>query len=190
MCRPRPAEPHAPADRGRAGLPELALLSMLTAACTPAADTSSSSAANPSAWSTDEGAAPRNAASVPAAPTTPHRWELADRLGSLRKTTPRARSQHVAGEHDAEVLTNDEAAAYPSVGPQRPLAAGAVLVEALYAAGSADVAMYFAMAKQPGGGWEYLVVRADGQVEQRGRLALCERCHAEAPDDHVFGRAR
>jgi len=170
----------------------LALFATLTAACTPSADTSSSSAADPSAWS-NEGPAPRAATSAPTAPRAPHRWELADRLGSLRKATPRARSQHLAGEHDAEVLTNDEGAPYPAVGPQRPLGGGAVLVEALYAPGSSDVALYFAMAKQPptqGGAWEYLVVRADGQVEQRGRLALCERCHAEAPEDHVFGRAR
>ncbi|MDI1432424.1 hypothetical protein [Polyangium sorediatum] len=170
----------------------LALSATLTAACTPSADTNSSSAADPSAWST-EGAAPRPTSSAPTVPTAPHRWELADRLNSLRKATPRARSQHLAGEHDAEVLANDEAAAYPALGPQRPLAAGAVLVEALYTAGSSDVALYFAMAKRAsaqGGEWEYLVVRADGQVEQRGRLALCERCHTEAPDDHVFGRAR
>ncbi|HVK71224.1 MAG TPA: hypothetical protein VM694_42495 [Polyangium sp.] len=170
----------------------LALSATLTAACTPAADTSSTSAADPSAWST-EGAAPRPTSSVPTVSNTPHRWELADRLSSLRKATPRARSQHLAGEHEAEVLANDEAAAYPALGPQRPLAAGAVLVEALYTAGSADVALYLAMAKRApaqGGEWEYLVVRADGQVEQRGRLTLCERCHTEAPDDHVFGRAR
>ena len=170
----------------------LALSATLTAACTPAADTSSTSAADPSAWST-EGAAPRPTSSAPSVSNAPHRWELADRLSSLRKATPRARSQHLAGEHEAEVLANDEAAAYPALGPQRPLAAGAVLVEALYTAGSADVALYLAMAKRApaqGGEWEYLVVRADGQVEQRGRLTLCERCHTEAPDDHVFGRAR
>ena len=27
-------------------------------------------------------------------------------------------------------------------------------------------------------------------LDQRGRLPLCERCHAEAPHDHVFGRPR
>lgn len=168
----------------------LALLATLTAGCTPSADTSSSSAADPSAWST-EGAAPRPPSSAPTVAKAPHRWELADRLSSLRKATPRARSQHLSGEHDAEVLTNDAAAAYPALGPQRPLGAGAVLVEALYTAGSSDVALYLAMAKQAQGGeWEYLVVRADGLVEQRGRLALCERCHVEAPEDHVFGRAR
>ncbi|MRG97950.1 hypothetical protein [Polyangium spumosum] len=170
----------------------LALLALLAAACTPAADTSSTSAADPSAWST-EGAPPRPTPSPRAVSQAPQRWELADRLSSLRKATPRARSQHLSGEHDAEVLANEVATAYPALGPQRPLAAGAVLVEALYAPGSPDVALYFAMTKQPSGqgaAWEYLVVRADGQVEQRGRLALCERCHAEAPEDHVFGRAR
>jgi hypothetical protein len=55
--------------------------------------------------------------------------------------------------------------------------------------------MYFAMIKQrsgfhPGGGdWEYLVIRPTGDIEQRGRLAPCARCHAEAPSDWLFGQA-
>jgi hypothetical protein len=41
-----------------------------------------------------------------------------------------------------------------------------------------------------GGDWEYLVLDATGRIEQRGRLALCARCHADAPHDHLFGTGR
>lgn len=85
---------------------------------------------------------------------------------------------------------NEAAAAYPALGPERRLGAGAVLVEELHRPGSPDIEAYFAMARRPDGRWEYLIVTPAGEVDQRGRLALCERCHAEAPHDHVFGRPR
>lgn len=89
---------------------------------------------------------------------------------------------------------NDAAAAYPSLGPQRRLDAGAVVVEALYDPGADAVVTYLGMAKSRAEGgkeaWEYLVIAPSGEIEQRGLLPLCERCHAEAPDDHLFGHAR
>jgi hypothetical protein len=51
----------------------------------------------------------------------------------------------------------------------------------------------FAMAKRDpgffpqGGDWEYIVLGADGRLEDRGKLALCARCHAEGNADRVFG---
>lgn len=117
-----------------------------------------------------------------------------DRLSTFRKAAPRARSQHLAGDHDAEVLTNEAAAAYPTLGPLRQLPAGSVLVEALYAPNQADVATYFVMVKQPStaanSAWDYAVVSNAGMVERRGALTLCARCHAEAPHDQIFGRPR
>ena len=49
------------------------------------------------------------------------------------------------------------------------------------------------MAKRPpgsdtaAGDWEYAVVTPTGDVETRGSLAPCVRCHAEAPSDRLFG---
>jgi hypothetical protein len=174
----------------RAGTVALAVVS--TAACTPTAESQSSSATNPSAWSSNESdAAPRAAAKTAA--DKPTRWEHMDSLSSFRKAGPRARSQHLGGEHDADVLANEVAAAYPTLGPLRRLPAGSVLVEALYAANQTDVATYFAMIKPSSAAssaWEYAVVSNTGMVERRGALTLCARCHAEAPHDQVFGRSR
>jgi hypothetical protein len=155
------------------------------------ADTGGSSAADPSAWSSN--GASRASAPPSTSPPPPTRFDLVDRLAALRKAVPRMRSQHLAGEHEAEILANDEAAAYPTLGPSRSLGAGAVLLEALYLPEQKDAAMYFAMIKQPAGApsaWEYLVVEPGGRIQQRGLLTLCERCHTEAPHDHVFGRPR
>ena len=50
----------------------------------------------------------------------------------------------------------------------------------------------FAMVKRDpgffpeGGDWEYVVTDSEGWIEDRGALALCARCHAEAKADWVF----
>jgi hypothetical protein len=41
-----------------------------------------------------------------------------------------------------------------------------------------------------GGDWEYLVLDAEGHLEDRGKLALCARCHAEGNGDWAFGLPR
>ena len=113
----------------------------------------------------------------------------------MRVATARAPSEHLTGELDGEVLVSEEAKGYPALGPRVTLAPGATLMERHLGRGSEKIAVYFAMVKRPsgydpdGGDWEYLVVAADGQVEERGRLPLCARCHAEAPHDHLFGDA-
>ena len=100
------------------------------------------------------------------------------------------------GDLEAEVLANAEAKAYPVLGPARSLPPGAILVEPHYRPGSSDPVVLFAMAKQPagfdpeGGDWEYLIVEPGGTISLRGRITLCARCHAEAPNDHVFGLSR
>jgi hypothetical protein len=183
MLHPRPAGPAlAAACVLSAALAAVAL----EAACTPSHE-SGSAAADPSAWSSTS---PPPSTPAPSATPTSTRWEHADRLGTFRRVGPRARSEHLGGEREAEVLVNEAAAAYPALGPERRLGAGAVLVEELHRPGSPDIEAYFAMARRPDGRWEYLIVTPAGEVDQRGRLALCERCHAEAPHDHVFGRPR
>ena len=39
-------------------------------------------------------------------------------------------------------------------------------------------------------GWEFLLLEPDGRVKERGQLAACARCHAEATSDSVFGPPR
>lgn len=165
-------------------------IAIVLVACTPSVESQSSSTTNPSAWSSNESEA-RAPATTSVVPDKPTRWEHIDALGTYRRATPRTRSQHLQGEHEAEVLTNEAAAAYPTLGPSREMPPGSVVVEALYAPNQTEVAMYFAMVKQPtasGSEWQYAVVSKTGMVERRGALALCARCHAEAPHGQVFGR--
>jgi hypothetical protein len=43
------------------------------------------------------------------------------------------------------------------------------------------------MRKGTGGAWAFEVLLPDGRVDPAADPALCERCHAEAPNDFVFG---
>ncbi len=178
--------------RGLAQRLAIVLVVVPFSACTPTVETQSSSASNPSAWSTNESDA--NAAAVATvAPDKPTRWEHMETLGTFRKAAPRARSQHLQGDHDAEVLTNEAAAAYPALGPSRQLPPGSIVVEALYAPNQTEVAMYFVMVKPssgPNSAWDYAVVSNTGMIERKSSFALCARCHSEAPQDQLFGRPR
>jgi hypothetical protein len=124
-------------------------------------------------------------------------WDLSRQLPTLRPVTPPATSEHLTGELDGEVLANEAARPYPALGPRFALAPGATLVERHLTRGLTEATVvYFAMVKRPAGydpqgdDWEYLVVAPDGQVEARGRLPLCGRCHADAPHAHLFGAGR
>ncbi|MEP7123297.1 MAG: hypothetical protein ABJE95_20390 [Byssovorax sp.] len=134
--------------------------------------------------------------SSPSAEPPPPPWDLVAQLRRLHPASPRTPSEHLNGQLDGEILADEGAAAYPALGPLRPIPAGATLVERLYPRGAADVAATFAMVKRApgydpaGGDWEYLVVDGAGHLEQRGRLPLCARCHADAPHDHLFGSGR
>jgi hypothetical protein len=146
----------------------------------------------------------------------PTLWERWSEVATYRLAVPRAPSQHLAGDHEGEVLTNVAAAAYPDLGPNRALPADSILVQRLFAPGAAAPEVVFAMVKRAeqappsssmapsssmtapaepapgidaGAGWEFLVLDATGMVESRGPLGQCARCHAEAPHDGAFGRA-
>ncbi len=176
--------------RGPVAPSGLILLTIAIVACTPAVESQSSSATNPSAWSSNESESEKKAAPQ-TTPDKPTAWEHIEALKSFRKTGARFRSQHLQGAHDAEVLVNESAGAYPALGPSRQPPAGAMFVEALYVPNQTEVAMYFVMLKRAsstGSEWEYAVVSSAGMIEHRGALALCARCHAEAPYDHLFGR--
>ena len=101
----------------------------------------------------------------------------------------------MTGDMEADVLAA-AAGPYPILGRDQRAPAGATLIERLFQPGGATPVAFFAMVKRApgfdpaGGDWEYIVVSASGQTEQRGALPLCARCHAEAPHDRLFGRGR
>lgn len=153
---------------------------------------------------------PAGGPTVPAknsAETIRSRWDRWEELPKYRVATPRAPTQHLGGDHEAETLASPEAAAYPDLGPARSLPEGSVLVERLYPTGSDTADVIFAMvrlaehpdapaqatAEDPSFPWEMLVVGPDGMIEERGAggtLETCVRCHAEAPHAGIFGRAQ
>ncbi|MFT3769587.1 MAG: hypothetical protein QM820_29475 [Minicystis sp.] len=146
-----------------------------------------------SGWVDPSTPAPRASASP--RPAVVERWDLDAQLEALHPAVKRARSGHLTGELEADVLAGS-AGPYPQMGPETRLGPGATLVERLFEPGGAAPVAYFAMVKRPpgfapgGGDWEYLVVSPSGQIEQRGPLPLCARCHAEAPHDRLFGAGR
>ena len=112
--------------------------------------------------------APRGEPSRPPPPTesaassepAPPPWNLAAELRRVHPASPRTPSEHLTGQLDGAIFADEGAAAYPALGPLRPIPAGATLIDPA------------------------------GHVEQRGRLSLCARCHADAPHDHLFGTGR
>ena len=182
-------------EAGIGGAPRALLAAALLAGCAPAAPFPSVGAAAdhaPRRAPTPPPTTPADAA--PAAEPPP--WDLDAQLRRLHVASARAPSEHLTGQLDGEILVDAGAAAYPALGPLRRIEPGATLVQRLSPRGSPALAAYFAMVKRPagydpgGGDWEYLVVDAAGQIEQRGRLPLCARCHADAPHDHLFGTGR
>jgi len=165
----------------------------LVAACgAPPATTRSGGALGDSGWT--DAATPPHPSAAPVAPPEP--WDLAGAMRALHPVTRRARSEHLSGELEGEVLAGPAAGTYPVLGPTSALAPGATVVERLFEPRGPEPAAYFVMVKRApgydpaGGDWEYLVLDASGRVEERGKLPLCARCHAEAPHDHLFGGSR
>lgn len=121
------------------------------------------------------------------------RWDMAGRLDELSVEREAAPTEHLGGGFSAEIRVDAKARGYAEPGRRGPLAEGALIVEVLRAPGTDAVEALFVMHKQAAGydpdghDWEYLVVDHSGQIEDRGRIELCERCHAEAPAEHLFG---
>ena len=119
--------------------------------------------------------------------------DLSSLLPTLRSAAQVDTSAHGPRRYVAEILVNDAAAAYPSVGPDRKLPHGALVVEALRSAPDLPAEGYLAMRKRApgfypdGGDWAYSAYGSDGRPLDTGANALCARCHAEAPSDWLFG---
>jgi hypothetical protein len=101
---------------------------------------------------------------------------------------------HFAGRWNAQVSVNDAARpSYANVVGSTRFAEGSLLVKRHVAATTSAPGPTFAMAKRApgffteGGDWEYIALDADGRLQERGKLASCARCHAEANADNVFG---
>lgn len=101
---------------------------------------------------------------------------------------------HFAGRWTAEVSVNDTArSAYTALTPSTRFAEGSVLVKKHTTVSASAPGPIFAMAKRAagffpeGGDWEYVALDAEGHVQERGKLTLCARCHAEGNADSVFG---
>ncbi|HEY3595760.1 MAG TPA: hypothetical protein VGL13_17860 [Polyangiaceae bacterium] len=128
----------------------------------------------------------------------PARWERAEEVASYRQQGKRFVSRgHFAGRWQVQISVNETAErVYASLAPSSRFAEGSVLVKAHFDAQSGAAGPIFARIKREkgffpeGDDWEYVVTDASFLIEDRGSLALCARCHAEAMADDTFALSR
>jgi hypothetical protein len=80
--------------------------------------------------------------------------------------------------------------AYRTLSPGGALSPGAIVIATHQSQRVVDATSVYVMMKHAPSTWEFLVLDADGVVDTDGDRSLCERCHAEAPADHLFGLPR
>ncbi len=104
----------------------------------------------------------------------------------------RVASSHPLGRFES-VLRSSREFAYGD--PSRSTPTEGVLVSAtLVHPGTDQMAVRYVMKREAagyfpqGGDWRYAVFGANGELQKHGKLALCARCHAEAPRDFLFER--
>jgi hypothetical protein len=104
---------------------------------------------------------------------------------------------HFAGRWTAEIAVNETALpTYTHLTASSRFEVGSLLVKKHASTSSSAPGPTFAMLKRDpgfysaGGDWEYVVLDAAGHLEDRGKLALCARCHAEGNADWTFGPPR
>jgi hypothetical protein len=76
---------------------------------------------------------------------------------------------------------------YEKLGPATVLPPGSVLVESLVDPRSSRAAELYVMEKLSSGTWRFFVVSHAGTTNERTGIKLCQRCHAEAVADSLFG---
>ncbi|MCC6646691.1 MAG: hypothetical protein IT374_14100 [Polyangiaceae bacterium] len=139
-----------------------------------------------------EAASPRESVPPPASSAP---WEHAAALPALASIDDRVLPSrgHNPPFWSGHVKVNDALlATYRALGPESAVQVGAIAVEA-HKDSEGRPGPTYAMVKREagfdtaGGDWEYLVLDGAGQVEQRGVIPLCARCHADAAVDHLFG---
>jgi hypothetical protein len=127
-------------------------------------------------------------------------WERIGEIASYRRLAkePFPSQGHFDGRWTADVLANDlAAAAYLKLpAPAATFAEGSIVAQAHTDRLTGSPGPVFAMVKREagyyaaGGDWEYVVTLTDGRIEDRGQLAHCARCHADAPAGWLFGLGR
>jgi hypothetical protein len=123
------------------------------------------------------------------------KWDGFADLGTYRSAgKPFLSRGHFAGRWIAEVLVTPTASdTYAGLTRSSHFATGAVLAKKHTEKDSHAPGPIFVMIKHDpgyfpeGGDWEYLVTDPEGWIEDRGAIASCARCHAEATSNWVFG---
>jgi hypothetical protein len=98
---------------------------------------------------------------------------------------------HGVRNYLATVRANPQAREpYLGLGPGSALAPGSVLVEALTDRSTSPEEGLYVMEKLGDGNWRFLMVSREGTVDPAAGTTLCQRCHAEAVADGLFGVPR
>lgn len=172
---------HAPLLR--AAQPHVLLAAALLAGCGAGATTDYFPGAS---------SAPRGGAAAPAPRAKSRPAPLWAAFDEVRRwptvgRKPEAARDHAGGRYVGTVRVSPDArAAYAALTRGSTLPADSVVAmfhEDAQGHGSGPV---YVMHKRDAG-WRYLVLTPDGHIQAQGVLPLCERCHAEATADHLFG---
>lgn len=123
-------------------------------------------------------------------PTDWHKRSEASMAASARAFV--SEGHMLGGRFHAEILTNEIAREpYGKLAPGQRLPLGSVIVMRHREAEKPGPT--FGMEKREpgyfpeGGDWHYVLIDAEGQAQEQGRLPLCARCHAEGASDWLFG---
>jgi len=120
------------------------------------------------------------------------KWEATEEIAGLAPVGgPFVSRGHFAGRKKAETRMNAAArSVYGNLVSSSRFPVGSLLVE-VHRDPSAGGPIFAMVKRDPGffpegGDWEYVVTDSEGWIEDRGAMALCARCHAEAKADWVF----
>ncbi len=95
---------------------------------------------------------------------------------------------HPPGNQLASIhVSPDAKETYQQLLPGATLPVGAVVAELQQDPASGQPGLSYVMTKLDADRWEFMLVRANGQILERGDVPPCARCHAEATSDSLFG---
>ena len=138
----------------------------------------------------DPGTTPLSGSSDAPSPTAAASWDRMAEVSSWPPVTPQPYISlgHPPGYFLATVrVSPDDRDAYVNLRSGTELGVGAVVAQFQQDPARAEPGPVFVMIKQSADAWQYLIVDTTGRIEHRGESPLCERCHAEAVTDRLFG---